>query len=52
MLCKHEAHFQEKNHTEAQSQQSRFATFLKSHPRTDVLPKIRGTHAENSPSEE
>ena len=52
MLCKHEAHFQEKNHTEAQSQQSRFATFLKSHPRTDVLPKIRGTHAKNSPSEE
>ena len=52
MLCKHEANFQEKNHAEAQSQQSRFATLLKSHPRTDMLPKFRGTHAEHSPSGE
>ena len=40
MLCKHEANPQENNNAEARSQQNRLATLLKSHPRTDTLPKI------------
>ena len=43
MLRKHEANPQEDNHAEAQSQRSRFATLLKSHPRTDAPPRIRST---------
>ena len=31
----------------SQSQQSRFATSLKSHPRTDVPPRIHSTPAEH-----
>ena len=34
--CKHEANPQENNNAEAQAQQSRFATLLKSHSRTDT----------------
>ena len=49
MLCKHEANPQENNNAEAQPQQSRFATLLKSHPRTVTPPKIRSTFAEHPP---
>ena len=49
MLCKHEANPQENNSVEARSQQSRLATLLKSHPHTDMPPKIRSTSAEHSP---
>ena len=46
MLCKHEANPQENNHAEVQSQQSYFATSMKSHLRTDAPSKIRSTPAE------
>ena len=39
MLRKHEANAQENNNGETRSQQSRFATLLKLHPRTDTPPK-------------
>ena len=52
MLCKHEANSQENSNAEAQSQQSRFATLLKSHPPTDTPPKIRSTSAGHPPLEE
>ena len=42
---------QENTNTEARSQQSRFATLLKSHPCTDASPKIRSTSAEYPPWE-
>ena len=52
MLCKHEANPQESSHAEVQSQQSRFATLLKSNPRTDVPLKISNTPTEHpSPGE-
>ena len=52
MLCKHEANPQENNNAKAQSQQSCFATLLKSHPHTDMSLKIRSTSAEHpSPGE-
>ena len=46
MLCKHEANPQENSNDEARSQQSRFATLLKSHPPTYRPMKIRSTPAE------
>ena len=49
MLCKHEANPQEDNHAEVRLQQSHFATFLKSHPRTDAPAKIRNTPAKHHP---
>ena len=43
---------QENNRAEAQSQQSRFGTLLKLHPRTDAPPGIHSTPAEHhSPGE-
>ena len=48
MLCKIEANLQKNNHAEARPQQSRFATLLKSHPRTDAPAKIRSTPAEHT----
>ena len=38
-LCKLKANPHKNNRAEARSQQSRFATLLKSHPRTDVPPE-------------
>ena len=52
MLCKHEASPQENSNAEARSQQSRFETLLKSHPRMDAPPKICRTSAEHPPSGE
>ena len=49
MLCKHEANPQENKNAEAQPQQSRFATLLKSHPHTDTPLKIRSTSTEHPP---
>ena len=49
MLCKHEAHPGENNRAEARSQQSYFATLLKSHPRTYAPPKICSTSAGHPP---
>ena len=49
MLCKHEVNPQENNNAEVQSQQSRFATLSKSHPRTDTFPKICSASAEHPP---
>ena len=49
MLSKYEANPQENNHAEARSQQSCFATLLKSHSRTDAPPKIRTTNTEHPP---
>ena len=49
MLCKHEAHPGESKRAEARSQQSRFATLLKSHPRTYAPPKICSTSAGHPP---
>ena len=49
MLWKHEANPQEHNNAEAQPRQSRFATLLKSHPRTETPPQIRSTSAEHPP---
>ena len=46
-LCKLKANPHKNNRTEARSQQSRFATLLKSHPRTDVPPRIRSTPTEH-----
>ena len=46
MLCKLETNPQE-NNAEARSQQSRFATLLKSQPRTDSPPTICSTSAEH-----
>ena len=46
-LYKYKTNAQENNRTEVQSQQSRFATLLKSHPRTDVPPRIQSTPAEH-----
>ena len=40
---------QENNRTEACSQQSRFATLLKSHSCTDAPPRIQSTPAEHLP---
>ena len=51
MLPRQEANSQEKNNTEVRSQQSRFATLLKSQPYIDTLPKIRSTSSEHSPPE-
>ena len=52
MLSKPEANPQENNNSEAQPQQIRFATLLKSHPRTGTPSKIRSTSAEHpSPGE-
>ena len=47
MLSKYEANSQKINNAETQSQQSLFATLLKSHPRTYMAPKIRSTPAEH-----
>ena len=49
MRPRHEANPQENNNAEARSQQSRFATLLKPHPRTDTPPKIRSTSADHLP---
>ena len=49
MLPRHEANAQENNNAEAQSQQRRFATLIKSHPHTDTSAKIRSTSAEHPP---
>ena len=49
MFCKHEVNPQVNNNVEAQLQQSRFATLLKSHSRTDAPPKIRSTSGEHPP---
>ena len=46
---RHEANPQEYNNAKARSQQSRFATLLKLHPRTNMPPKIRSTSAEHPP---
>ena len=43
----YEANPQENNGAEARSQQSRFATLLKSHPHTDAPPRIQSTPAEH-----
>ena len=52
MLPKHEANPQENNNAEASTQQNRFATLLKSHPRTETPQKICSTSAEHpSPGE-
>ena len=52
MICKYEANAQENSNADTQSQQSRSATLLKSHSRTDTPPKIRSTSAEHPPPEE
>ena len=49
MLRKHEMNLQENNNAEVQSQQKRFATLLKSNPRTDIPSKSSSTSAEHSP---
>ena len=49
MLCKHEANSKENNNAEVQLQQSHFATLLKSHPHTNMPPKICSTSAEHPP---
>ena len=46
-LHKYEANPQENNRLEARSQQSRFATLSKSHPRTDAPPRIQNAPAEH-----
>ena len=43
---------QENTNAEAQSQQSHFATLLKSHPCTDMAPEIPSTSAEHPPGGE
>ena len=45
---RNEENSQENNNTDAWSQQSRFATLLKSHPCTDTTPEILITSAEHS----
>ena len=52
MLRKHEANPQENKNAQAQCQQSRFGTLLKSHPRTDTSPKIQSASTEHPPPEE
>ena len=47
MLPRHEANPQENTNAEARSQQSCFATLLKSRPCTDTPPKIRRTSLEH-----
>ena len=47
MLIRHEANPQENTNAEARSQQSCFATLLKSHPSTDMPLDIRSTSAEH-----
>ena len=49
---KNEENPQENTSIEAQSQQSRFATLLKSHPCTDTPPEIPSTSAEHPPYRE
>ena len=49
MFPKHEANPQENNNAEARSQQSRSATLLKLHQRTDTPLKIRSTSAKHPP---
>ena len=49
MPCKHEANPQGNKNSKAQSQQSHFATLLKSHPCTGTHPKIPSTSAEHPP---
>ena len=54
MFCKEDAsrnevNPQENTNTEARSQQSRFATLLKSHPCTDTPPEIPNTSTEHPP---
>ena len=49
MLRKHEANPPENNNAEAESQQSRFATLSKLHPRTDTPSKIPSTSTEHPP---
>ena len=44
---RNEVNPQENTNTEARSQQSRFATLLKSHPCTDTPPEIPRTSAEH-----
>ena len=44
---RHEANPQENTNTEKQSQQSRFATLLKSHSSTDMPAEIHSTSAEH-----
>ena len=51
MLPRHEANPQKNTSTEARSQQSRFATLLKSQPCTDTHPKMRSASAEHTVSE-
>ena len=46
MLRRHQVNPRLNNNAEARSQQSRFATLLKSHPGTDTPPNIRSTSAE------
>ena len=52
MLPRYKANSEKNNNAQARSQQSHFATLLKSHPRTDTPPKIRSTSAEHPPREE
>ena len=52
MLYKHESNPRENNNAPARSQQSYFATLLKSYPRTDKPPKTRSTSAEHHPQGE
>ena len=50
-LYKYEANPQENKHAEAQSQKSRFATLLKSHPCRDA-PRKSTLHPENTSPQE
>ena len=50
-LYKYEANPQESKHAEARSQQSRFATLLKSHPCAIAHPRIHIIPAKTSPQE-
>ena len=49
--ARNEINPQENTNTEAWSQQSRFATLLKSHPCSDTPPEIPSTSAEQPPRE-
>ena len=49
MPRRHEANPQENNNAEVRSQQSRVAILLKSHRRTDTLPKMLSTSTEHLP---
>ena len=46
---RNEENLQENTNTDARSQQSRFATLLKSHACTDTAAEILSTSAEHSP---